>query len=316
MRETNRNFDCFNLPPNEYAGLVLTCCQNRREELVRLFNILFSGETNLKQKLAIIAVGSDGKEERHPQSKTELVVLYQNGDDKNFPIKANLILENINDSTLLINEIRNINDPNQILSFYSNDSNCVYPDRILNSILIWGNPEIYQKARRKVVSEITENSPQGKRIKEALRKQLSTYRKTTESGQYRDQTVYDNVNQYYFESDDPKQIRFGFKMGPLRAVQRQLDRLTIVAFKEGKITLNDIEKLPTNTVSRIEFLALIGLIDKNFAQQLIEAYLWFLREYHRIQEKFKQSDRKQVVSLPYNREEFDRHIEIIKSFIN
>lgn len=312
-QEAKNPFNCFNLSPNEYAGLVLVCCQNRRNELTNKFNSLFPESLGLKDKLAIIMVGSDGKEERHPQSKTELVILFQNGEDNLTKIIS--ILNGLNDPSLLIEEFRNLDNPDEILSFHINNPQSIYPDRILNSVLVWGNNKIHQEARKKVVSEMIEDSSRGKKIREAIKGQLYTHKKTIITGKYRGQIVFDSENQCYFESNDPKELRYGFKMGPLRAVQRKLDLLTIEAFKRGLVTIDNIENLPTDTVSRIEFFANIGLIDKDFAQSLIEAYLWFLREYHRIQEEFKQSDRTQVITLPYNQEEFNQYIKIIKDFV-
>ncbi|MGB9707575.1 MAG: hypothetical protein ACPL1D_02380, partial [Microgenomates group bacterium] len=263
---TKNNFDCFNLPPVEYSGLVLVCCQNRRNELRTLLNNVIPEE--LSQKLAVIIIGSDGKEERHPQSKTELVILYQNTED-DLQKKIKLALSQLGDPTLLIEDFKNISEGT--LSFYNNDPKTIYPDRILNSILVWGDVSIYTKARIKVLLEMTEDSNQGKRIREEIKKQLSAHRQTTKTGRFRNQVVFDNTYQYYFESDNPKEWRHGFKMGPLRAVQRRLDLLTIEAFKKGKLTLDEIESLPTNTVERIDFFVTHGLIDKDFAQKLIEA---------------------------------------------
>ena len=308
---TKNNFDCFNLPPVEYSGLVLVCCQNRRNELRTLLNNVIPEE--LSQKLAVIIIGSDGKEERHPQSKTELVILYQNTED-DLQKKIKLALSQLGDPTLLIEDFKNISEGT--LSFYNNDPKTIYPDRILNSILVWGDVSIYTEARIKVLWEMTEDSNQGKKIKEEIRKQLSTYRQTTKTGRFRNQVVFDNTYQYYFESDNPKELRYGFKIGSLRAVQRRLDLLTIEAFKKGKLTLDEIESLPTNTAERIDFFVTHGLIDKDFAQKLIEAYLWFLREYHKIQELFKKSDRAQIISLPYDQEEFEKYKQIILDFAN
>lgn len=301
-----KNFNPFNLPPEEYRGLVITCCQNYRQEIRARIEEIFPYE--LINSLAIISVGSDGKEERHPQSKTELVILCE---EKEMFDQISSLTSKINDQNLHCDEIRVINE--ETLSFYKNNPQTIYPDRILNSILIWGNPEIYQKARKKVLQEMAENDSRGKKIREEIKTQISTYKKTTKIGKYRNQQVFDDNFQYYFEDNDPKKLRFGLKMGPIRAVQRKLDFFTIQGFQKGKI-LNP-EELPTNTIERIDLLTKIGVLDENFSQKLKEAYLWFLREYHRIQEVFKNSDRTQVIHLAFIQNEFEKYREIVLQFI-
>ena len=66
-------FDPYNLSPIEYSGLVASCCQNWRQEIADFLGVLLP--ESLREVVAIVAVGSDGKEERHPQSKTELVII-------------------------------------------------------------------------------------------------------------------------------------------------------------------------------------------------------------------------------------------------
>jgi len=49
---------------------------------------------------------------------------------------------------------------------------------------------------------------------------------------------------------------------------------------------------------------------------IVEAYLWFLREYHRIQELFKNSNRQVVISCPFNQEQFEQYKQALLDFLN
>ncbi len=155
---------------------------------------------------------------------------------------------------------------------------------------------------------------EGKKIREELRKQLSSHRQTLKEGRYRELPVFSDGFQYYYESEDPKKLQLGFKMGPLRAVQRRLDILTAEAWRSGKLTEEDLSTLPTDTVSRIDYFVNLCMLDISFASQLKEAYLWCLREYHHAQEIFKNSDRCKAIKIPYDQGKFDIYKEIIYLF--
>ncbi len=301
----------YEIPLDEYDGLVRKCCLNWRNWLKTI--LLKEESLHLGEADAIIVVGSDGKEERHPQSKTEIVLL-RKGLEKNKRENSSLQIPNSLPSQILYDEIRLEEVPPPILSYYNNSPKAVYPDLILNSILILGNPKTHLQARIKVIKEMTDDGPIGKRIREELKKQLSSYRTTLSTGFYRGLPVFADGWQYYYENEDPKKLQLGFKMGPLRVVQRRLDILTVEAWKKNLLNDQEIPNLPTNTCDRIDYFCAKGLIKKDFASQLQQAYLWFLREYHRVQEIFKNSDRKKIVGRPYDQTDFEKHKSIVIRF--
>ncbi len=308
-----KDFDVYNsLSLTEYFGLVRVCCQNWRQELKDLIDNL---PATLENKVAFVVVGSDGKEERHSQSKTELVFLYDplllykiDGHPSQFI--------RFREGSVICNEIRPVEADGETLSFFNNSSQSIFPDRILNSIVVWGSPDIHLRARMQVIREMVGQDERGGRIREALRKQISSYRQTLKNGFYRGLPVFKDGIQYYYECEDPKSLQLGFKMGPLRAVQRRLDILTVQTWQGSiaNLTEENIYNLPTNTCDRIDFFLSLKLLDEGFASQLKEAYLWFLREYHRAQELYKNSDRRQVIRLPYKKEDFDNYGEIVYQF--
>lgn len=308
--DKSEKFDCFDLPLIEYYSLVKVICQNWREELSNSIDKILP--FSLNNDVAIVVVGSDGKEERHPQSKTELVILY-NSDLSIIPHCLSTYCE-LGTLPVLCCEIKAVGDTAEVLSFYRNSSSNIFPDRVLNSIVIWGNQNLHLKARRQVITEMVSDDQIGKKIREEMRNQLSNYKQALLKGRYRGLPIFDSGKQYYFESEDPKKLQLGFKMGPLRCVQRRLDLLTIEAWKKGMIKENDLSNLPTNTYDKIDYFSSLQVIDVPFALQLKNAYLWFLREYHRAQEIFKNSDRISVINSPYNQEVFEQYKDIIYRF--
>lgn len=99
----------------------------------------------------------------------------------------------------------------------------------------------------------------------------------------------------------------GFKAGPIRAVQRKLDLLTLA---EVPLQATD---LPSQTVDRIIYFTERGRIPPTLAEPLAESYSWFLQRYHQVQEKYKNT--RQSASISFCQEDFEQHIATIWAFI-
>jgi len=237
----------------EYRGLLKTIAENREQELQVLFDPLIEkfGSNNW----CLILVGSDGKQERHPQSKTELVLFCKDGKPRDEMKKTIKYLIPLSTDPIEFEEIKTLDDKESPLSFYNGQSDRCYPDRILNSNFLLGDDDVFIQARRQVLLEMSKQSKLGKKIREKLRTQLWDYKKALTSGQYRGQIIFDEKNQYYFEANDWKNARMGFKMGPLRAVQRKLDFLTLAAIRQGQLKLMRWLKIvPQTLVNELNFL--------------------------------------------------------------
>jgi len=309
----------FSLSEPEYDGLLKTIAENQRDSFRQEWETLTSSNEQLWQgkPYCLILPGSDGKGERHPQSKTEVIILLgHNGADCERLIKQEI--EGLGKEDLLGQiETKKLSSPEQIhLSFFNyspfgaNDE--VYPDRVLNSYFLAGDPCLYFQARRQILKEMT-----GKKIKEAMRDQLRQYKKVIRTGEYRNLKVFseEEGEQYYFESHETKRIRFGFKVGFLRAVQRKLDLETVRWLESGKEGVDFLaQNLPTSTVERIAYFAQRGLFDQNFALNLQKAYLWFLKNYHYAQETFSR-DKGRVAVVPFSQERFAVEKEVITNFL-
>lgn len=319
MKEGEKKLNPFtDLNPFEYQGLLMTINSNYQEELRRSLSPL------LKRKLigiCLILPGSDGKQERHCQSKTEIVILAAEGDSalKIRDILVKLLKERSfsfeGDIYTGLPEIKLLLDnQDNYLSYAYGDLNLVYPDRVIHSTLFLGDKILHQRAKLKALEELKDQ-----KIKKKLIEQLRSYRRAIETGFYRHQQIFNGEKgvQYYEENDEFKLLRLGFKSAFLRAVQRKLDLLT----RKGLIFNRELEEKIknrylsglSNTLERIEFLSALGLIPQEMAIPLIEAYYWFLQRYHEAQDQYKKT--RQLVELPFDLEIFNKHQKTILDFL-
>lgn len=106
--------DPYKLSLSEYDGLVRVCCLNWRNELIKLL-IGEGAASYLGKNDAVIVVGSDGKQERHPQSKTEIVVILESGlESQRLAVVNSLSLP----PEILCEEIKSLNG--SLLSYFKN----------------------------------------------------------------------------------------------------------------------------------------------------------------------------------------------------
>mgnify|MGYP000855548457 FL=1 len=305
----------FSLSEPEYNGLLKIMAENQRDSFRREWETLTSSNEQLWQRkpYCLILPGSDGKGERHPQSKTEIILLLEEGNfslEEEIGKKAEAMSREGSISGSV--ETKIAGNKEAPLSFFEHSPSHVYPDRVLNSYLLAGDRQLYLRARQQVLEEMT-----GKKIKEAMRDQLRQYKKVIRTGEYRNLKVFseEEGEQYYFESHETKRIRFGFKVGFLRAVQRKLDLETVRWLESGKEGVDFLaQNLPTSTVERIAYFAQRGLFDQNFALNLQKAYLWFLKNYHYAQETFSR-DKGRVAVVPFSQERFAVEKEVITNFL-
>ncbi len=295
----------YNLQPVEYRGcldilndIYLRECQDRTyvlEGLTRSYDA------------CIVAVGSDGKRERHPQSKTELVFIQSEESDtllnpgvivsefkRKFKKEYRSLFDTGNDNLPSVLKIGT-----DTLSYALHDSRLVFPDRVLNSTYIIGNHNVFVNARKIVATELALTSGLSGKIRKDIRNQIKNYRKTAESGLSRGVMCFDEIMQYYDERNNPG--RYGFKHSFLRTTQRFLDIKTQENIQNGKIDIDQIERLPVNTAERLEYFGL--------DQSLSNAYIWFLQQYHCIQEEYK--SRRTLTEIPYDKELFVENKDII-----
>lgn len=321
--------------PDLFGYFVIKENELRRNQLANEFMPALTMLDVLPQT-NLCLVGSDGKQERYPQSKTEIVITKRPEQPSlkaaltSFLNLADRHLETAYDGCFGEYTIPEYSEtqPEVPLSFQFGDPKKIYPDFLLNSMPLGANPvdenfETYTQMRMHVLSEMGDGDKLGKKIRDAIRKQLSSYRQGISTGFYGGQIGFDNESIYYDEgdllnpSDEPRRKNFGVKVPFIRSVQRKLDMITAEFTHENKNDPYLIREMalqsPTNTPNRILFLNELGLIPSEFSIDLKNAYLFFLQRQHECQAKYKKE--RQPVSIQYNQLAFGEYAKVIKQFV-
>lgn len=295
----------YQLGPMEYkeylSDLNDSYLRETRQKLLPIENFL------IQRDLCAIVVGSDGKKERHPQSKIEVMYVQSEG-------KGDIITPSVIASTFIETTGKRYSDVfdveingspvsarigTDVLSYVLGDQNRIYPDRILNSRFVLGDQDIHKKAKRTVLEEMNMDILRRK-IRKAMNEQSSRHLKSCITGISRGETCFDEHNQFYDERNKPG--KFGFKHAFVRLVQRKLDLRTQELMKEGQMTIEEMSCLPTNTADKLMFF-------KSYNQDTPAAYLWFLQRYHELQEVYKA--RRDLSALDFDSYDFRQCSEII-----
>lgn len=290
----------------------------------------------LPKDTCLILAGSDGKKERHIQSKMDLVFVRETNDGRDvgqelvdwyekhygkgsFLHDFDARVEGKPEVKYLNPDETNEGDEEQPLISHAHigqfvrATTSIFPDRALNTIYVSGNHEIYTKAIIKVLDEL--KLPLVRRV---LMKQLKEYKKAIVSGEYRGQKLFevDEASPIGFEyyNEDPKSYSTGLKTPFLRAVQRKLDLLTsdLLLSKDNDFIFRFAANLPSNTIERMKYLQENGGFV--IPDDVVDAYLWFLRTYHQAQEEYKIV--KEKVTVKFDTQEFIQHKKAILRFVS
>lgn len=306
---------CFReLTPVEYTGLVDVINRNSRDDLrASLYGFEFDSENT-----ALAVAGSDGKLERHPQSKTELVV-FSRKSEGNLAEDLTRWFQRTHKRPYA--EVFDTYAPTQlpelkvtgkdVLSYAFNQSDLVYPDRTLNTQIIAGNPEVLTEAKRQVFIEISEDTPQGRRIRRKMNEdQLRQYRRSLVTGMVHGHLCFTEESPLQLYNEDPNNYSTGFKVPALRSVQRVLDIRLARALNLGLITIDKALTMPSNTHARIEWFSRVE--QKPLSSDIYNAYGWFLQKYHCAQESYKEA--REGVAIAYDKKTFNRYRDVVLEF--
>lgn len=282
----------------------------------------------LKDDQCLVVVGSDGKQERHKQSKTDMVIIGTPGAGIEDAQRIKLWYQERRPGRVFENDfdlpgdqlpqVSVIGDHESPMSYayphiYRRPSR-IYPDRILNAQVVAGNSEVYLDARRQVLHEMSDNNQQSHRIRRDMTVQLKQYRQACETGHYRERAIFTVDPPMQFYDEDPASYRTGFKLAFLRLVQRHLDIVTTTAIRTGAVSIDQlVTDLPTSTYDRVSFFMKKGILcDDSLTMRARDAYMWFMQQYHFAQEIYKST--RAPVALPFDFSQYARHGEVIRNF--
>lgn len=318
MIELEREYNPYtDLTPHEHTGVIkavnllnMRCFRKDHED--------FPADLN---KVCIAVTGSDGKLERHSQSRTELMLIMENELSeskqkqysdwyKNINLKATRQIYIVEEETG-IPEIKIVKD-SQPLSCITGQETSFFPDRTINAAFVLGNEEILKKAKAQVFTEAASDDDIGRKIRDHMKDQLRNYKNALEQGIYHKSPSYSlsPAHQYYDEHNGS--FSEGFKVSGLRPIQRKLDMLTIKAIRNNMLTIEEAVSFPTNTIERLSELKKYNIVPSEMPVE--NSYSWFLQKYHHAQQEYRKTRSKVVV--PFNKDEFLKHKNVTQDFCN
>jgi len=318
MKGVEKEFNPYtDLSPQEYVGLMDAV---NRNNITDLKCDLADFPANYSS-MCFTVTGSDGKLERHPQSRTELVIFcahtyspsqllhkfldwYEKTHSKP---TGQLYMVDFNRG---MPEIKNIGGSIP-LSYAWGRATAVYPDRTLTATLVIGNQELLNKAKRQVLTEAIAEDKQGKLIREKMRDQLGEYRRNLERGVFHKHETFSLEPPLQLYDENPHSYTVGFKTSGLRAVQRELDLLTLLAIQNDSLSLSAAIQFPTGTLGRIDELKKRDIIPKQLP--IDDSYSWFLQKYHPVQEEHR--IKRTGVAVPFPKEQFLHHRQVVLKFL-
>ncbi len=240
-----------------------------------------------------LITGSDARFEKGPMSPVELI-LVKNSKNGHYPsmYKLNHKLKRSKKFDTLETKIIG----RDMLSYYQNDPERVFPSRMIDSKLLCGRLKLYNQTVNNLLSELTDKDIK-KRINKKLKGRKKEYKKSTEIGMNKFRGK--NKIHYDLESGiaifDPNKGQGSFKYGPLRYIQTELTRNVIKHLNQNK-TKSFIKNYPSSTVERLEYFKEEGLVSIPDTD-LIEVqdnYQYFLWMYHLSEEAYQDLGKKRI----------------------
>ncbi len=234
---------------------------------------------------SLVVVGSDGRMERHSKTSTDIAVLAQNAAD--YPGWD--LAEYLGDHGVHVDQrILSVYDlaKDKKLSLVKGLQPKAYPDFLLWSDLVAGNPQIFFDTRVRIMNELKDKNIYND-IKDRNRRQ---YARAATTGIHARLPIFnrENCEQYYYEASG-EVPQLGFKIPFLRLVQSWLDLETITYLRaldfHPEVISSFAQYVPSPVPDRVAFFGQQGWLHPQW-EDIHSAYGWFLREYHYAQERY------------------------------
>ncbi|MFW6014298.1 MAG: hypothetical protein ACOCQG_03945 [Candidatus Nanoarchaeia archaeon] len=254
---------------------------------------LFKGWFSEVEDTTICTTGSDSRLEKGPKSELELLLLLPEKSEKR---------NSLDDLKYLIKNCEGLNFDEDIELKYveegglsettikTNESKTIKltsPDRMIDCCYLAGSLYLYNRARKKFEKELREPK-YGKKILRSMRDRLREHRNITFTGT---QKYKKNILKHFdIETGEvfynPKENAYGFKQGPLRAIQTSIVRDFVKEIRnensqEGYFTCKGYRR-PQGVVPKMNYLRvrdMIKLKEDDF-KDLTDCYKYFLWGYH------------------------------------
>lgn len=274
-------------------------------------------------KLCLCAVGSDGRLEKGAMSPLELILYHKDiGPSKiqELALLANSLPEpeapQITDGKIDVKSVQR-----DEINYAFDDHRRPYPSRVLDSYPVYGNSDILNMAKLRMLGEW--NTPAGKKIVKAIKERRKEARRVMLSGRQRwkGQDVYHfnlECGRAFYGNEDGLQIR-SVKPGPLRFVQSVIEVGMVVLGRklerEGKHLrmVEILNGMPTPTIDKLRYLERAGVVslDASDIEKICDSYLSFLKIYRASESAF--SDGENIVS--FDGQEARERIELLTALL-
>lgn len=247
---------------------------------------------------SISTTGSDGRLEKGPQSKIELVVFEDKEQQKGPEAELAKLREWLGDSLFTEVEFKTIG--RLFLSGYKGDINRPYPTRVLDSRLLYGNYGQNHAALMQIATEL--NLDEGRVIIDKFGDYLRRAKKIAKEGKGRfkgSEITHFDLEEgvaFYDNESSTGALRSSFKQGPLRLVQFGLTQDIMKKIRNKDFDLDLMDHLPQNTVDRILFFETEGKVKPAHQkiESLVDNYKFFLWQYHLAQENWRTEEKKET----------------------
>lgn len=246
---------------------------------------------------SISTTGSDGRLEKGPQSKIELVIFGYKEKQKDPETALAKVRGWLGDSLFPEIEFKNVG--RLFLSGYMGDINRPYPTRVLDSRFLYGNYRQNHAALMQIATEL--NLDAGRTIIDKFKDYLRRAKKITREGKGRfkgrEVTHFDlNDGVAFYDNESVGIARSSFKQGPLRLVQFGLTSEIMRKIRNKDFDLDLLDHMPQNTVDRILFFETEGKakLPHQKIESLVDNYMFFLWQYHLAQENWRIDRKKET----------------------
>ena len=253
---------------------------------------------------AILTTGSDARFEKGPyhSSRIEFIVLEEDDFSPRELIRTVQGIANAEPQVYEGLDIRELTSSS--MSFFANDRSRVFPTRILDSVLLYGNEKLHESAVRKLFDEFV--GKDGRRISRKVRDQARQFCRIVKNGGsqvYRGEPI---VHYAIGENEavafyNPSRSMLSFKSGPLRAVQYTLAHGIILAYRsasedERVETMEKMLGMPSNIWRRLYHLQGEGMLNltPTETKDLANAYKFFVWAYNLSQEAYQDINKSMI----------------------
>lgn len=309
----------FQTPPDTQKNTYIEGLYKKNERYLAELRMQFT-DFILPLDACVVALGSDGKKERHIQSKTELLIITREG-KPTLSEELKSYVYNITgkpyesqfDSFGGEIEVKSLSQETPFSFAFSEKftrPHLIFPDRVLNTQIVVGSGEVHHDARLRVIKEMGRRNALGHKIRERIKRQIMESVHSVSTGRLRKEVAFTHSDtgeqpSLQFYDENPSSYTTGFKGPFLRGAQRSVDLITARLILDGSITPEELTKtFPTPTIDRMQYLRRRNV---QFASPSIEdSFAWFLQEYHNAQEAYRNNPH-ETAKVPFEYSQFQAH---------